>query len=78
MSKAAESSIWGIHGGKTGDADSLFLNRNCIALGWAKLGDFSIIRPPRTVAKCQISSAPRPARSRPAGTPLCSPVWRRC
>jgi hypothetical protein len=33
--------IWGIHGGKTGDADSLFLKQNCVAIGWAKMGDLS-------------------------------------
>lgn len=26
--------VWGIHGGRTGDAHSLFLQKNFIALGW--------------------------------------------
>ena len=34
-----EVTIWGIHAGKTGDADRLFLNENCIAVGWVKMGD---------------------------------------
>ena len=29
MSKAADTNLWGIHAGKTGDADSLFLKRDC-------------------------------------------------
>ena len=34
-----ERTIWGIHGGKTGDADSLFLKKKYIAVGWSKCGD---------------------------------------
>ncbi len=34
-----EVQMWGIHGGRTGDADTLFLQQNCIALGWQKVGD---------------------------------------
>jgi len=30
-----------IHDGKTGDADSLFLRGNCVALGWQKMGDLA-------------------------------------
>ncbi len=37
--------IWGIHGGKAGDADTLFLNRKQIALGWHEIGDLSHIKP---------------------------------
>ena len=33
MRKAADTNLWGIHAGKTGDADSLFRKRNCIAVG---------------------------------------------
>lgn len=31
--------MWGIHAGKTGDADNLFLKKNVIALGWREMGD---------------------------------------
>lgn len=31
--------MWGIHAGATGDADTLFLQKNCIALGWPLMGD---------------------------------------
>jgi restriction system protein len=36
-----EPVIWGIHGGKTGDADTLFLSKGYIAIGWADAGDLS-------------------------------------
>ncbi|HWD40537.1 MAG TPA: restriction endonuclease [Fimbriimonas sp.] len=39
-----EVTIWGLHGGKTGDADSLFLKRNFIAIGWAKVRDLSAFK----------------------------------
>lgn len=58
-----EGTIWGIHGGKTGDADSLFLKKNCVAIGWAKIGDLSKIAPDRenfkaTVAKTYPDAKP--------------------
>ena len=31
--------MWGIHAGATGDADTLFLQKNCIAIGWPLMGD---------------------------------------
>ena len=31
--------LWAIHGGKTGDADNIFLKHNVIALGWVEMGD---------------------------------------
>jgi len=36
----AEKTIWGIHAGRTGDADTLFFKNNCIAIGWAEWRDF--------------------------------------
>lgn len=29
-----EQAIWSLHGGRTGDTHSLFLNHNVIALSW--------------------------------------------
>jgi len=37
----AEKTIWGIHAGKSGDAEALFLKKNHIAIGWAEMGDLS-------------------------------------
>lgn len=34
-----EKTVWGIHAGKTGDADTLFLKKNFVALGWLDMGD---------------------------------------
>jgi restriction system protein len=31
--------LWGIHAGRTGDADTLFLRESTMMVGWAKLGD---------------------------------------
>jgi restriction system protein len=36
-----ERTLWGIHGGKTGDAEALFLKKNRIALGFTGIGDLS-------------------------------------
>ncbi len=36
-----EPTVWGIHAGKTGEADALFRQHNVIALGWHKVGDLS-------------------------------------
>ena len=38
---ANEHQMWGIHGGRTGDADTLFLQGGCVALGWHTVGDLS-------------------------------------
>lgn len=35
--KYENKTLWGIHGGRTGDADSLFLKKKCIAIGWDKM-----------------------------------------
>jgi restriction system protein len=34
-----EPAVWGIHAGRTGDANQLFLKRNRIAIGWDKVGN---------------------------------------
>lgn len=43
--------MWGIHGGKTGDAESLFIEKGCIALGWAEVGDLSGVQGNRDAFK---------------------------
>jgi restriction system protein len=54
MGKSDETNIWGIHGGKTGDADSLFLKKNCVAIGWVKMGDLTQIKPDREAFKARV------------------------
>lgn len=36
-----EPTVWGIRAGRTGDAETLFMNRNVIALGWERIGDLT-------------------------------------
>ena len=54
MSKTANVPIWGIHAGRTGDADSLFLKKKCIAIGWADMGDLSVLKPDRDAFKAKV------------------------
>jgi len=39
-----EKTFWGIHAGKTGDAESLFEKKNVIAVGWEEMGDLSVLK----------------------------------
>src|SRR5438876_3422410 len=50
-----EITVWGIHGGKTGDADSLFLHNNCVALGWAEIGDLGGLPADREAFKGRVA-----------------------
>jgi restriction system protein len=52
---AAEKTVWGIHAGRTGDADTLFLKRGVVALGWKALGDLSKIKRTRDGFKERIA-----------------------
>lgn len=40
-----EPNLWGIHAGKSGDADTLFLKQHRVAIGWAEIGDLSVLGP---------------------------------
>jgi restriction system protein len=53
---ANEQQMWGIHGGRTGDANTLFLQENCIALGWHKVGDLSKLGANREAFKAEVAS----------------------
>jgi restriction system protein len=50
-----EKIVWGIHAGRTGDADALFLKQNFIGLGWSKIGDLSRLRPDREAFKAKVA-----------------------
>lgn len=50
-----DANLWGIHAGRTGDADSLFLNKNRIAVGWVKMGDLSILASDREAFKAKVA-----------------------
>ncbi|CAN7416636.1 restriction endonuclease [Brevundimonas sp. LjRoot202] len=51
----AEQIIWGIHAGKTGDAESLFTHQNCVAVGWPAMGDLSGLKLTREAFKARYS-----------------------
>ena len=55
MSKTTETNLWGIHAGKTGDADALFLKKNCVALGWTKMGDLTSLKADRDAFKARVA-----------------------
>jgi restriction system protein len=50
-----ELTVWGVHAGKTGDADALFLKRGRVALGWHQMGDLSRIPADRAAFKASVA-----------------------
>lgn len=54
---ATEQIVWGIHGGKTGDADNLFLEHGVVGLGWEAIGDLSKLPPDREAFKSAVLQA---------------------
>ena len=48
---ANDITVWGIHAGQSGEADSLFLHKNMIALGFNPMGDLSALAPSREAFK---------------------------
>jgi restriction system protein len=53
----ANANMWGIHAGKTGDADELFFKNSCIALGWGKVPDLSKLPADREAFKDAVARA---------------------
>lgn len=51
----SKPTIWGIHAGKTGDAHSLFLNKNVVAIGWTEMPDLAAIPPNRDAFKAVVT-----------------------
>ncbi len=49
--------IWGIHAGRSGDADSLFLKKSVIAIGWDEMGDVTAISGDREALKQRVVEA---------------------
>ena len=50
-----EETVWGIHAGRIGDADTLFLKHDCVALGWHEMGDLSGLKPDREAFKATVA-----------------------
>lgn len=57
MTNAKEPVLWGIHAGKTGDAENLFFRKNVVAIGWPKVGDLSKLPADREAFRAAVSSA---------------------
>lgn len=51
-----EMTLWSVHAGKTGDADTLFLKKKYVAVGWAKVGDLSSLPPDREAFKAHVAA----------------------
>lgn len=54
MASKNDKTLWGIHAGRTGDADNLFLKHSVIALGWGEMGDMSKLTPDRDAFKAKL------------------------
>lgn len=54
MTKRTETAMWGIHGGRHADADSLFLKHNVVAIGWRDMGDLSTLAADREAFKARV------------------------
>lgn len=47
----SKATLWGIHGGHTGEADSIFLKKNQVALGWDQMGNLKLLESNREAFK---------------------------
>ncbi|KIQ21946.1 restriction endonuclease [Variovorax paradoxus] len=62
--------LWGIHAGKTGDANSLFLKKKVIALGWHAMGNLAVLTATREAFKQRYAAVyPVAAKSKPGQVP---------
>lgn len=46
--------VWGIHAGRTGDAHSLFVKHDVVAIGWNEMSDLSTISPTREAIRAVV------------------------
>lgn len=60
--------FWGIHAGRTGDADELFLKSGVMAIGWAMLGDPSRFGRDQEALKAALAASHPDIK--PAGIPI--------
>jgi len=49
--------LWGIHAGRSGEADELFLKQKLLGLGWSQLGDLSKLPADRSAFKAKVREA---------------------
>jgi restriction system protein len=57
MTTTNQPTLWGIHAGRTGDADRLFSTESVVALGWPKVGDLSKLANNRDAFKAAVVQA---------------------
>ena len=69
----AEATIWGIHAGATGDAETLFLKKNHVAIGWDPMGTLAAIPPNREAFKAEVARV-YPERKLRRGSPARPPT----
>ena len=48
--------LWGIHAGRTGEADRLFLKKGYIAIGWVEMGDLGSLARTRKAFKAHVAA----------------------
>ena len=61
----SENTLWGIHAGRSGEAESQFLKNNVIALGWKEIGNLGHLENNRETFKDYFASKyPQDSRSR--------------
>ena len=65
----ADKVLWGIHAGRLGEADSVFLRKNVIAIGWHEMGDVTSIGDDREALKKGV------AETYPKAKPGAIPVY---
>ena len=54
---AKEPTVWGIHAGRSGDAEALFHKSKVVALGWHNIGDLTSLPPDREQFKARLHEA---------------------
>ena len=57
MQLIGDAAVWGIHAGRTGDADTLFRDGGVVALGWDQMGDLSGLAASRDAYKTRYIEA---------------------
>ena len=50
-----ETAVWGIHGGRQGGADGLFLTEGVVALGWPEMGSLLALKQSREAFKAAVT-----------------------
>lgn len=63
-----DATFWGIHAGKTGDADTLFLKKKEIGVGWPNLTDLTQLAPTRDAFRAAFEAAY--PRAKPGAIPV--------